>query len=340
MKKQFIILMFASFLFTACSTTKNSVFWVSGMKTECANGAGKTTCLNVSKSDNLEDAKWETFYAPIEGFTFEEGYLKKIKVKEEKLDANKIPQDVSSIKYTLVTELDKQVDQRALAHGDWLLAKINAGPVNKMVKLPTLNVDVLQNRISGNNGCNNYTATIKNINQTELQLSVIASTKKMCVDMTFPNEFDKVLATVTAYKVEDDKLTLMNSNNEAVLMFIKGAPKAEADYKLNDIWSAIRIDGGKLDKSVAIPSLEINLSTMKIMGSDGCNNYSGNIESIDDKNIALGNTVSTLKACIGKNVADKYNSALSKIASYKLDGLILQFFDSNGNEVLAFLKAD
>ena len=73
--------------------------------------------LNIYKGENLNDPEWENFYANIEGFEFEEGYLQKIEVKEEKLDKSQVPADASTIKYTLVNVLEKQKDLRTELNG-------------------------------------------------------------------------------------------------------------------------------------------------------------------------------------------------------------------------------
>lgn len=70
-------------LLAACASTPppadTQVYWVSGSKAECSAGAGKMMCLRVSKHPDLQQAHWQYFYAPIEGFVFEEGVLKKSK---------------------------------------------------------------------------------------------------------------------------------------------------------------------------------------------------------------------------------------------------------------------
>ena len=70
------------FLFMSCSSKneETSVFWISGFKPVCDMGAGNTNCLFISKTDNLQQENWELFYSAIEGFEFEEGFIKKVKV--------------------------------------------------------------------------------------------------------------------------------------------------------------------------------------------------------------------------------------------------------------------
>jgi len=74
--KTFPILVLTVML-SSCCTSKNvsSTYWVNSNKVDCDAGAGKTTCLQVSETENYEDAEWSNFYASIKGFTFQPGYL-------------------------------------------------------------------------------------------------------------------------------------------------------------------------------------------------------------------------------------------------------------------------
>ena len=81
---KFSLTLLIGLLLNACSNSKNKIFWVSGMKTECSGGAGKMQCLIVHKGKNLDEAIWENFYSPIEGFEFEEGFMKKLEIREER----------------------------------------------------------------------------------------------------------------------------------------------------------------------------------------------------------------------------------------------------------------
>lgn len=64
-------------------------------------------CLQVRRS---ESGPWELFYSQINGFTYEPGFIYKLKIQEEKLDPAKVPADAPSIRYTLVSIEEKTPD--------------------------------------------------------------------------------------------------------------------------------------------------------------------------------------------------------------------------------------
>ncbi|MCB0516393.1 MAG: META domain-containing protein [Chitinophagales bacterium] len=326
-------------LLQACTSTKNSTLWVSGIKTECSAGAGKMECLNVYKGNDINNPQWENFYAPIEGFNFEEGFLKKIEVKEEKLDPKNAPADASSIKYTLLKEIEKKPDTRVQVQGDWLLASIDGGPINRMEKLPNISINLSQKSISGSDGCNNFSGTIKNITESKLDLGTLAGTKKMCVKMTTPDQFNKLMSTVSAYKLKSHTLELLDAEGKAVLSFIK-YDKNEAMKRLHDIWIATRINGNPINRMTPTPRMELNLTEMTVMGSNSCNDYSGKIEAVSGDELRFGPIAATKKMCRKMDVANEFDKALNSVASYKLEDLNLILLDKDGNEVLSFLKGD
>lgn len=69
-------------------------------------GVAPMECLQVREST---DRPWQHFYSEIEGFVFEPGFDYELRVLEEKV-ANP-PADGSSLRWTLVTVVSKQVEQ-------------------------------------------------------------------------------------------------------------------------------------------------------------------------------------------------------------------------------------
>ncbi|CAI1641715.1 Uncharacterised protein [Serratia liquefaciens] len=65
-------------------------------------GVAPMKCMQVRHS---VQGQWEMFYSQIEGFTFEPGYRYRLKVKVTELE--NVPADASSLRYTLVEQLEK-----------------------------------------------------------------------------------------------------------------------------------------------------------------------------------------------------------------------------------------
>ena len=337
----FYCTMMTTVLLQSCSGTQQmkmseEIFWVSGVKTECSAGAGKMLCLNVYKGDDLAQAAWTAFYAPIEGFNFKEGTCQKIKVSQKKLDPSKVPADGSSIAYALIEVLETREDQRSQLQGEWELLSIRDKKMMINGPIPTLAFDLKTNQLSGNNNCNNYTGKIVKLTSSLIETGEIATTKKMCRDMQISAEYMAAFNSTKSYKIEGNTLTLYDADNRRVLTYVN----TKADYRINDIWVTVRINGNPINRMVKSPQLEVNLEKMTISGNDGCNTYMANIKQITNKKIELEPIASTMKACIHMETATMYSEALNRSTSYTIDQGKLTMYDAELKETLSFLKTD
>lgn len=332
-----IIIIFSAFHLISC-TSQRQILWVSGVKSECSAGAGKMNCLNVARSENLNEANWENFYSNIDGFNFEEGYLKKIEVRVE--DLEDVPADASSKKYILIKEIEKIEDTRRLLSGEWILADMNNNPINRSIVLPSLSIDLFTKQISGSGGCNNYFGKINDLGITNIAFGAIASTKKACINQNdIEDEYLAVLGTATQFKVKNEQLSFYNDEDEKILTFLK-KEKQEVNERLHDIWITKRISGNPINRMTAIPTIEFNLTEMRIFGNDSCNEFSGELLEVTEKEIIFGEIAATAKMCNKMEVADRFHQALSEVVTYQLNELNLTLLNENGEEVLSFLKGD
>lgn len=182
------------------------------------------SCLQIQKNETIEQGKWQNFYAEIEGFVFEPGYLQKIRVKEEKLNPAQVPADGSSIKYTLVEVVEKKRDERFAIHDIWVLEAINGVAIageNEKMQRPVLEINVTEMRLSGSDGCNRMTGAIAALDGEKLEFGNIAVTRMMCANMEIPDKFNNAISTVRKFKKEGLNLILFNESGTEVLRLKK-----------------------------------------------------------------------------------------------------------------------
>ncbi|UWX55771.1 META domain-containing protein [Maribacter litopenaei] len=334
-----LLILFLLVLIQSCSNKMNKVLRVSGIKTECSAGAGKMQCLNIYRGEDINNPNWENFYASIKGFEFEEGYLQKIEVKETRLDKNEVPADGSSIKYELIKVLDKQKDIRSELNGDWTLVKLNNAPLNRMVAIPTITIELSKKVLAANGGCNNFTGQIETLTASEISLGTVAGTKKACINKNVEPEFQKTLNSISTYQIQGETVIFFDKTEKKILEFIKEKPN-NPNQRLHDIWVTTRINGNPINRMSPIPRMEINLTDLKVFGYDGCNQYSGGIKKVTENQIVFGNLASTKKMCHKMDTAEAFIKAINQVAFYKLEGLNLILMNEENEEVLAFLKGD
>jgi len=109
---------------------------------------------------------------------------------------------------------------------NYVLTKVNENLVGKKWKLFGLKGIILSaetygtgteafiifqvngNRINGNSGCNNFTGTYKIESGNKLHFSDMASTRKMCLDMTVEDLMNELFRNVDNYTLQHDTLSL------------------------------------------------------------------------------------------------------------------------------------
>jgi heat shock protein HslJ len=216
-----LILLIALF---ACKSNepKPVVYKINSAKVDCV-GVAPMTCLQIQKGENIDTENWEMFYASIEGFNYEPGYIYSISVKETELAEDEVPADGSSIKFELVEVLEKSQDPLLALHDIYIVQEILGTAIqgDSLTKVPTMEIFVSERRIAGTDGCNNYFASIENLTETEITFSQAGATRMLCPDMTTPALFNKALNEVKAYKRGNGNVMLTNASGETVILLKK-----------------------------------------------------------------------------------------------------------------------
>jgi heat shock protein HslJ len=76
-------------------------------------------------------------------------------------------------------------------------------------------------KISGNDGCNNFTGGFENIDLEKIAFGTIAVTRKICPDMSIPNKFHQHINHVRTYAIKGLKLYLYDNQGNELFGFKK-----------------------------------------------------------------------------------------------------------------------
>lgn len=107
-------------------------------------------------------------------------------------------------------------------HDIWSAVRIDGFPINRMATIPRLEINTQDMKIYGNDGCNDYFASIVNLSETKISFGGIGSTRKMCRNMEIPERYMNALNKTNHYKFEDKFLILFDTENKEILAFMKG----------------------------------------------------------------------------------------------------------------------
>jgi heat shock protein HslJ len=212
---------FVAFLLLLTSSThamtNESTFWINSFTVQCE-GVAPMTCLQVQESDIPEPGKWNNFYSRIEGFTYEAGYLYKLRIRKEMLE--NVPADASSIRYVLVEVLEKTRDPKININDIWAVTAIQGEPVDmhqKRQKDPLIEISLSAMSVMGNDGCNNFNGTISKFGDGVVEFGPIAVTRKMCLDMSVPNKFNSAIQQVRKYRLDPGRLVFLDTDGNELI---------------------------------------------------------------------------------------------------------------------------
>lgn len=203
--------------------SNGTIFWVNSSTVDCV-GVGPMKCLQVQHGEAIDEEQWKMFYSGIEGFEYEPGYRYKLLVKMDTLPKEEVPADASSIRYTLLEELEKNQDNRLRLHDIWALTHISRETIKEPVEgmeRPRLEIQVSTMRAMGTDGCNGFNGGIQTLTESALVFGPLASTMMMCRDMTVANPFNRAMREVRAYQLEGLELILKDGDSEEILRFRK-----------------------------------------------------------------------------------------------------------------------
>ena len=147
------------------------------------------------------------------------------------------------------------------------------------------------------------------------------------------------------YKIEVNAApNTIDESSEAKYSLIKIISE-EPDNKvfINGKWRMTMLIGDTIslylyDKTHS-PTLEINLGKMEFSGNNSCNNFTGKIDLLNEKEIQFAMAASTEMACKDMSIPDLYDESLGKVAQWGESNSRLIFYDSNHKQLFTFERS-
>lgn len=199
-------------------------YWVNSLSIPCQ-GVAPASCLQVQRA-SYKPGEWKNFYPMIEGFEFEPGFLYKLSVKEEHLPPGQVPADGSSTRYFLLEVLEKKPDPRLRLNDIWVLETIRAESINDILRdsginRPYLEIHLADNRILGNEGCNDFRADILVADEENFSAGHLTVSDRICEDRGLSGSFAGALSEAAKYQIEGLRLIFFDKDGQELLGFHK-----------------------------------------------------------------------------------------------------------------------
>lgn len=113
--------------------------------------------------------------------------------------------------------------------GNWVLKTIDGAEATSLFadKVPTIAFDFAANKVTGNAGCNNYNAGFA-LNDAQLIISPLMSTKMACPNLNGESQFTKAISDTSTLSLPNENILQVAKNETVLLVFEKSANQAEA----------------------------------------------------------------------------------------------------------------
>ncbi|MBK8501567.1 MAG: META domain-containing protein [Saprospiraceae bacterium] len=111
--------------------------------------------------------------------------------------------------------------EKKLLHNSWALESISGETLDSenLEKQPQLEINLTDNKLTGNDGCNSFFGEISGIDHKYIEFSRLGGTKMACRNMELSDRILEGLARVQSYRVASDKLVLYNRNGDEILSY-------------------------------------------------------------------------------------------------------------------------
>ncbi|KAF5031880.1 META domain protein [anaerobic digester metagenome] len=231
---------------------------------------------------------------------------------------------------------------------DWVLEAYSTGgdAVSSVLAGTTITANFADGNVTGNAGCNHYGGQYS-LDGATLSVSSVYSTLMYCETpgvMEQEGRFMGLLANVSSYRVEGDRLILTDTEGTDVLFFVQ-APEVPPAPLTGTGWTleSYSLNGEAISSVIAGTTITAEFSPDgNVTGNAGCNSYGAGYV-LDGANLTIEPPISTKMYCNEpEGVMEQENTylnLLSSVSSNRVEGNRLSLANEAGTDLLTFVQA-
>ncbi|MFA7198086.1 MAG: META domain-containing protein [Methanoculleus sp.] len=248
----------------------------------------------------------------------------------------------------LVFEKAVPMPDLPLTGTDWVLETYNANnTVSSVIAGTTVTVTFAPDgNVTGNAGCNHYGGQYS-LDGGNLAISSLFSTLMYCETpgvMEQESAYLTLLANVTSFRVEGDRLTLTDADGTDLLFFVQ-APEVPPAPLVGTEWMLESYSSSNESVSSVIAGTTVTATFSpegKVTGNAGCNSYGADYV-LDGAKMTISPPISTKMYCGEPEGVmaqeNTYLNLLPSVSSYRVEGNRLVLSDATGADLLFFVQA-
>ena len=228
-------------------------------------------------------------------------------------------------------------EQPATIVGSWTMTSYNNGKGGFQSGLAGVEVSAVfdaEGKLSGNAGCNTYSAAYT-VDGDKIDIGPAITTRKACATdiMTQEAAYLKALEASTVFAIQGSELVLRDAKGAAQVGYVGATPAAAATTLDGTSWQMTAFNNGRGAVQSALTDVKVTalFADGRISGSAGCNNYSASYEE-DGAAIKIGPAISTMMACEQKIMQQEsaYLKALAAATTWEIKGSELTLRNADG----------
>lgn len=200
-------------------------------------------------------------------------------------------------------------------------------------------------RITGKNGCNNYSGAYT-ASGSELTISSsLTSTLIGCrgAAATVETAYMARLPRTQSYEIHGERLTLLDRSGTVLLGYTAStAADLNGNWNVTSYYTGSAIQSVNVSTALTAKFTTNQASGTQVSGNSGCNTYSGKVATTGNDGIAIGPLAVTQRACVDNAVNEQeqhYLAALELATTYRVTRTRLELFRADGGFAATFERA-
>ena len=162
--------------------------------------------------------------------------------------------------------------------GEWTLLTLNGA---SLLVDSTINIAFADEQVSGFSGCNSYGGSYT-VKGSTLDFEELAVTAMACFKegvMAQEQAYTSALSNVTKFRVDGDRLELLDKSGTALLVYARQEPfTGDPAALVGTAWQLLTLDGSPLDETL---SFTLAFAENGYNGLAGCRHFEGNYQAGD-----------------------------------------------------------
>lgn len=225
--------------------------------------------------------------------------------------------------------------------GEWNIVSVEGQQVTSD-KDPFLGFDMKDGRLYGNAGCNSIMAEVAvDSSKNTIELSQVAATRKMCLDMELEQQVLAALEKVAGYQASEKGVELTDEKGNVVFGLEKKVAPEVSIADLDGEWIIKSVEGKAVEVVEKTPFIAINVSEQTVHGTGGCNIFNGGFSQEENQpaSFRFGDLANTMMAGPGMEQEGVILPAMAKVRSFAVQANgTVSLMDENQNEVIVLTK--